>query len=105
MEIMLRPIAFVKNSRKEPVDDHWAGIISEIELAEDIPTKALENIELFSHLEIIYYFDKVDTDKIVFARHPRGNKDYPEMGILAQRNKDRLNAIGLSTVELIEHKE
>ncbi|MER3465482.1 MAG: tRNA (N6-threonylcarbamoyladenosine(37)-N6)-methyltransferase TrmO [Chitinophagaceae bacterium] len=103
MQINLSPIAFVKNSRKEPIDDHWEEITSEIELAEDIPTEAFEKIELFSHLEIIFYLNKVDNDKIVFARRPRGNVDYPMMGILAQRNKDRPNAIGLTTVELVAH--
>ena len=33
---------------------------SEIELAEHIPARAFENISDFSHLEIIYYFDKVE---------------------------------------------
>ena len=32
--IELKPIAFVKNSRKEPTDDNWSEVISEIGLAE-----------------------------------------------------------------------
>lgn len=104
MQIYMDPIAFVKNSRTEPVDDYWEQIISEIELAPHIPEDAFENIELFSHLEIIFYFDKIDVEKIVFSRHPRGNTAYPKMGILAQRNKDRPNGIGLTTVELLSHK-
>jgi len=103
MQITLTPIATVKNSRTEPVDDFWGDTVSEITLADHIPTEAFDNIEAFSHLEIIYYFDKVDTSKIVFAGHPRGNPDYPKMGILGQRKKDRPNQLGLCTVELIEH--
>jgi len=30
------PIAFIKNSRPAPTDDHWASVISEIKLAENI---------------------------------------------------------------------
>jgi len=103
MEIKLTPIAFVKNSRTKPIDDNWEEIVSEIDLAENIPTEAFENISDFSHLEIIYIFDKVKKEDIVFSGRPRGNPNYPIVGILGQRKKDRPNTIGLCTVELLEH--
>lgn len=105
MPIQLSPIAFIRNSRKTPTDDFWGDVISEIELAENIPTEAFTGISEFSHLEIIYHFDKVDVNSIKFAGHPRGNPEFPLMGIFAQRKKDRPNAIGLCTVELLEHKD
>jgi tRNA-Thr(GGU) m(6)t(6)A37 methyltransferase TsaA len=103
MKIQLTPIAVVKNTRTAPGDDFWGGVVSEIVLAPEMPEEAFEGIELFSHLEIIYYFNLLGASDVVYARRPRGNPDYPLMGILAQRNKDRPNAIGLTTVELIEH--
>lgn len=103
MEIILQSIATVKNSRAEPIDDNWETIIAEIELADHIPTEAFNNISDFSHLEIIYYFDKVKKEDIVFSGRPRGNPNYPLVGIFGQRKKDRPNTIGLSTVELLEH--
>ena len=103
MNIEFRPVATVKNSRTTPIDDHWEEIIAEIELAEHIPTEAFDHISDFSHLEIIYYFDKVKPEDVVFSGHPRGNPNYPKVGIFAQRKKDRPNAIGLTTVELLEH--
>jgi tRNA-Thr(GGU) m(6)t(6)A37 methyltransferase TsaA len=103
MEIVLHPIATVKNSRTEPIDDNWEAIIAEIELAGHLPTEAFDGISEFSHLEIIYYFDKVRKEDIVYSGRPRGNPDYPLVGIFAQRKKDRPNPIGLSTVELLEH--
>lgn len=103
MEISLKPIAKVKNSRTEPIDDHWEAVIAEIELADHLPTEAFENISDFSHLEIVYYFDKVKSQDIVFSGRPRGNPNYPVTGIFAQRKKDRPNTIGLCTVELLEH--
>ncbi|MCK9422359.1 MAG: SAM-dependent methyltransferase [Bacteroidales bacterium] len=105
MEIKLRPIGTVKNSRKEPIDDFWEEVISEIELSDDIPTEALNCISDFSHLEIVYYFDKVKANEIVFSGRPRGNPDYPLVGIFGQRKKDRPNRIGICTVELIAHTE
>ena len=103
MKIKLNPIAIVKNSRTTPTDDCWKEVISEILLANHIPTEAFEGISDFSHLEIIYFFDKVDEKEIVYSGHPRGNPDYPLVGIFAQRKKDRPNTIGLCTVELLEH--
>ena len=86
------------------LDDDWGPIVSEIILADELPDNAFQHILDFSQLEIIYYFDKVKEDKKLYVRRPRGNPDYPEMGIFAQRNKDRPNKIGLSTVELKWHK-
>ncbi|WP_392392162.1 tRNA (N6-threonylcarbamoyladenosine(37)-N6)-methyltransferase TrmO [Stygiobacter electus] len=103
MEIKMQPIATIKNSRKDPIDDYWETIVSEIELADHIPTEAFDNISDFSHLEIIYYFDKVVNKDIIYAGQPRGNLNYPLVGIFAQRKKDRPNRIGLCTVELLEH--
>ena len=105
MEIKLQSIATVKNSRTEPIDDDWETIIAEIELSSHIPTEAFDNISDFSHLEIIYYLDKVKEQNIIFSGHPRGNPSYPSIGIFAQRKKDRPNTIGLATVELLEHND
>lgn len=102
MNIILQPQAFVKNTRTDQSDDFWGSIISEIELAEGIPADAFEEIDTFSHLEIIFYFDKADKSKAVYKHHPRGNKNWPEVGIFAQRKKDRPNSIGLTIVELIK---
>ncbi|RYY83144.1 MAG: tRNA (N6-threonylcarbamoyladenosine(37)-N6)-methyltransferase TrmO [Chitinophagaceae bacterium] len=102
MTVEMKPVAWVRNRRERPEDDFWGEIVSEIELAEGIPEEALEGIDLFSHLEIIYCFNQVNATEFPFARHPRGNKDWPRVGIFAQRNKDRPNRIGLVTVELIQ---
>lgn len=103
MTIELKPVAFVRNARTTPTDDFWESVITEIELADDIPTEAFDNISHFSHLEIIYWLNKVESKDMVFSGRPRGNPDYPMMGIFGQRKKDRPNAIGLTTVELLEH--
>lgn len=104
MEIKLKSIATVRNTRNTATDDYWEPIISEIVLEDHIPTEAFKNISDFSHLAIIYHFDKVSDDEVVFSGRPRGNSNYPEVGILGQRKKDRPNRLGLCTVELIEHR-
>ena len=105
MQYSIQPVAYVKNNRKEILDDNWGSILSTIELAESMSEAALKGINEFSHLEIIFYFDKV-SDQIQYeARHPRNNKAYPEVGIFAQRGKNRPNKLGVTIVELIEVKE
>ncbi|MGR6898368.1 SAM-dependent methyltransferase [Rummeliibacillus sp. TYF-LIM-RU47] len=106
MQYTIEPIAFVNNTRKHIADDQWGPIISTIELVENIDEASLRGIHEFSHLEIIFYFDKVSDDKIQYeARHPRNNTNYPEVGIFAQRAKNRPNKIGVTIVELIELKQ
>ena len=101
-KIIIKPIAFVKNNRKEPTDDNWSKIISMIELADEIPTESFDGIDTFSHLHILFYFHK--SEKTVYVGHPRGNKEYPKVGIFAQRKKDRPNHLGLTTVKLLKHE-
>jgi len=106
MTFTIKPIAFVKNSRKEIKDDNWGSIISEIELVEEFNEEALSGISDFSHLEIIFYFDKVTDEMIQYnARHPRNNPSYPKVGIFSQRGKNRPNKLGLTSVELLSHSE
>ncbi|PHF97127.1 SAM-dependent methyltransferase [Bacillus wiedmannii] len=78
--------------------------LSLIELTDELNESALQGIEDFSHLEIIFYFDKVPDDKIQYgARYPRNNFNFPKVGIFSQRGKNRPNKLGVTTVELIEH--
>ena len=105
MQISIVPIAKVNNNRKAIEDDNWGSVISTIELSENMSESCLEGINEFSHLEIIFFFDKVADDNIQFeARHPRNNKEYPKVGIFAQRGKNRPNKLGVTIVELLERK-
>lgn len=101
MDFIFKKIATVQSARSEAIDDGWASINAQIVLEDDLPVESLAGIEAFSHLEIIYCFHKVAAGDVVLAGHPRGNPSYPLTGIFAQRKKDRPNAIGLCTIELI----
>ncbi|MFI5222137.1 MAG: tRNA (N6-threonylcarbamoyladenosine(37)-N6)-methyltransferase TrmO [Bacteroidia bacterium] len=103
MEITLKPVAIVHNKRETPTDDFWGDTISEITLLPHIPTEAFDGVENFSHVEVVYFFDKADEKEIIFSGRPRGNPDYPVTGIFAQRKKDRPNHLGICTAELVKH--
>jgi len=105
MTIEMTPIGRVEASRTEAKDDYWGGSESRIVLDERFGPEALAGIEEFSHAEVIFYFDRVDESKIVTgAWHPRGNPEWPAVGIFAQRKKERPNRIG-STVCRILRRE
>ena len=101
-KIILEPIAYVKNMRHDMSDDHWGNVLSEITLVDSLPEDCFEGIETFSHLEIIYHFNKADESKTLLgANHPRENKAWPNVGIFAQRKKDRPNHIGVTIVKIV----
>jgi tRNA-Thr(GGU) m(6)t(6)A37 methyltransferase TsaA len=102
MKIELSPIAYVRNARKTITDDDWGDVISEIILTDKFNAECLAGIDTFSHVEIIFYFDKVADSEINYtARHPRNNLDWPLVGIFAQRGKNRPNKIGSCIAQVV----
>jgi tRNA-Thr(GGU) m(6)t(6)A37 methyltransferase TsaA len=104
-EIVMRPIGIIHNSRRNLEDDNWGNVTSEIVLDESLPEESLDGIESFSHAEILFYFNQVEeSGDMPKSRHPRGNLDWPKVGIFAQRNKDRPNHIGLTIVRVMKRE-
>ena len=100
--ITLEPVGWVRGGRSDPVDDNWDSEQAVIELAPAFPEGALAGLETFSHAEIIFFFNRVPESKIeTGARHPRGNTAWPQVGIFAQRGKNRPNRLGLCTCRII----
>lgn len=98
----MRTIGVVRGGRSEAIDDDWGDVVCQIVLDDELPADALAGLEDFSHLEVVYVFDRVDPNEATTgARHPRGNPDWPSVGIFAQRAKGRPNRIGVSTCEII----
>lgn len=96
------PIAWVRGARQQKRDDFWEGHASIIELDETLSEETLHGITAFSHLEIIFQFNRVEEADVCHgARHPRQNKDWPQVGIFAQRGKSRPNRLGLSRCRLV----
>lgn len=101
-DITLQPIGAVLGGRAEVIDDDWGAVEASILLARRFPESATAGLEDFSHIEVIFVFDRVDPDRVhVAARHPRNRADWPEVGIFAQRAKARPNRLGLTTCELV----
>jgi tRNA (Thr-GGU) A37 N-methylase len=86
-------------------DDYWGGAESRLVLTDALEESALDGIEQFSHVEVLFVFDRVEDAKIVRgARHPRNNPAWPLTGILAQRARNRVNRLG-STICRVVRRE
>jgi tRNA-Thr(GGU) m(6)t(6)A37 methyltransferase TsaA len=98
----MRPVGIVRSSRVRPVDDDWGEVTSSITLLAPFDARSIEGLAEFSHIEVLFVFHGVDPASVATGtRRPRGNPDWPEVGIFAQRAKDRPNRLGLSTCELV----
>lgn len=99
--ISLKPVGFVKNKIKKPRFGGFAKEVSEIILEKEF-SDALDGIEDYSHIIIVYFMDKVKDH--VIKHRPQGNPNVPIVGIFACRCPQRPNPIGMTTVELLERK-
>lgn len=104
LPITLTPIGRVLSSRTEVKDDFWGNVTSVIELdAARFATDALLGLSDFSHVLVVYHLHNVPEKEIITtASHPRGNPDWPRVGIFAQRKKHRPNRMGVSVCQLLE---
>ncbi len=99
----VRPIGWVASSRIGRDDDDWGDVASVIRLdAERFDADALAGLDAFSHVDVIFVFDRFDEARVtVGSRHPRGNEAWPKVGIFAQRASSRPNRLGLTTCEVV----
>jgi tRNA-Thr(GGU) m(6)t(6)A37 methyltransferase TsaA len=103
-EIRLKPIGYVRRaSEQENVKNR--SLVSEIVIRKGL-TKALEGIEEFSHVFVLFYLHQVSAkDTKALKVHPRGRIDLPLVGLFATRTALRPNPVGLAVVELLKRKE
>ncbi|MBI2580024.1 MAG: tRNA (N6-threonylcarbamoyladenosine(37)-N6)-methyltransferase TrmO [Candidatus Aenigmarchaeota archaeon] len=97
----IKPIGFVRNNVKEHRFGHFAGEVSEIVVDEKF-SDALDGIEDYSHVIIVYWMDKVKD--YVVKHQPQGNPDVPVVGIFACRCPRRPNPVAITTVKLMGRK-
>ncbi len=100
--IELQAIGLVRSSRRDVVDDDWDRERTHIELDSRFGSEAFAGLDAFSHVEVVFYMHRVEAEKIeTGARHPRNNRDWPEVGIFAQRAKNRPNQIGTTICRIV----
>jgi tRNA (Thr-GGU) A37 N-methylase/uncharacterized damage-inducible protein DinB len=99
---LVTPVAHVRGGRTAPTDDDWDAESCVLELDGRFDASSLAGLGAFSHLEVVYVFDRVPGSAIeTGARHPRERADWPLVGIFAQRGKSRPNRLGVSRCRLL----
>lgn len=103
--IYLKPIGRVRcNFSEEEIKKKRNSIVSEV-IIDPRYEEALEGVESYSHLFVIFYLHKVSLQETrVLKVHPRGRMDLEKVGVFATRNRNRPNRIGLAAVELLERR-
>jgi len=98
---VLNPIGFVKTDAVgDEVKDK--SRISQIIINDNL-AQALDGIDGFSHLFVIFWMSQIPEDKrMILKVHPRGRMDMPLLGVFATRTNLRPNPIGLTLVELLK---
>jgi len=101
----LQPIGVVRSDFKEPTSARLdlKKIRASIEINPDL-TKALEGLEGFSHIIVLYWLHRAVFDKNNLKTYPMGNQNVPLQGLFAVRTPKRPNPIGISTVRLLSRR-
>jgi tRNA (adenine37-N6)-methyltransferase len=95
-------IGRVENEVHEARDHDWGSVVSRIVLHPGYEA-GLRGLESFSHVIVVTYLHQAAFEPgRHLVRRPRGLASMPEVGIFAQRAKDRPNPIGLTAVKLRE---
>lgn len=103
VEIRMKPIGYVRRTTKEE-DVKDRSLVSKIVIRKNL-VEALEGLEGFSHLYVVFYMHKVpEKEKKELKVRPRGRTDLPLLGVFATRTAFRPNPIGLTLVELLERR-
>jgi tRNA-Thr(GGU) m(6)t(6)A37 methyltransferase TsaA len=98
----MRPVGAVRSPYTEkvqipkgPAAKHDAEGVLEI-----LPEfeRGLQDIEGFSHLFVIWIFDRAEPGDVLISRPPTDNRPH---GVFASRSPQRPNPIGLTVVELL----
>lgn len=102
---MFEPIGFIKTDVTEKVDVNWGEAVSEIVINSEL-ADGLKGLDGFSHVMILYHLDEARFIKEKhLVRRPQGREDMPNIGIFAQRAKDRPNSIGVTTVKILSVRQ
>ena len=99
--VSITPIGVVRSPVQDVHHHGYQDVVSEIAVNPELE-EGLEGIEGFSHLEVFFYFHRLEGDRFSLKQHPRGRADIPEMGVFAIRTPRRPSAIGASVVRLLE---
>jgi len=94
-------IGRVSSPMTDQTDQGWGDVTSRIELQPDFE-RGIVGLDRFSHVIVVTFLHQAAFDPARhLVRRPRGIPSFPEVGIFAQRAKDRPNPIGITAVPIV----
>lgn len=104
-EYGLSAIGSVECPISSPRDQDWASVESKIVLEPEFRA-GLKGLPDFSHVLVLTFLHGAHYESSRhLQRRPQGRETMPEVGIFAQRAKDRPNPIGVTCVRLLSVAE
>ena len=99
----LRPVGHVVDGRTDRDNtDYWGDSECAVELDPSFGEAALVGLEEFSHVEILFVFDRTtERDDYTSPRSPRGRADLPQVGVFCDRGPRRPNRIGSTVCRVV----
>ena len=102
-QITMTPIGFVRRKAADE-DTRDRNLVSQVVLSSGL-TRALDGIEEWSHIYIIYWLNRVEQQEEQFLCFPGEGPHKRPVGVLATRAPIHPNPIGLTLVELIGRED
>lgn len=104
-QMTVKPIGIVRSKiERTPKPEYdWHGVVSEIVVSSHL-SDALDSLELYSHIIVIYWLHQADSSKMALRVHPKGKRELPLVGLFASRSPYRPNPVGQKTVRLLKHR-
>lgn len=103
-ELLLRPIGWVTSGRPSGAHgNRWEEGVSEIEI-EPAWAGALDGIEEFSHIWLLWWLDRSAELLTVTHVRPEQRAEMPLVGVLATRSPRRPNPIAMTAVRLLSRE-
>ena len=101
----LKAIGIIRNEvkRKPESEYSWQEIVSEIVVDSSL-TEALDALEEFSHIIVLYWMHQAPAGRVPIKVHPMGKQELPLVGLFATRSPHRPNPVGVTTVRLLERQ-
>ncbi len=95
----ITPIGTVHNDRTDvQQSDNWGAVRSTITVDERFGDRALQGLDGFSHVEVLFVFDQLpEPDDYREPRPYRGRSELPPVGVFAGRGPRRPNRIGVTS--------
>lgn len=102
-KITIEPIGKVRNPIRKKKREGWESVVSDV-ILEPKYEEALEGIEEYSHLIILFWLSRVHSwaKRRLFKIHPKSRADLPLVGVFSTRTQYRPNPIGLTVVKLLK---